>query len=88
MLVWICHKTGSLNNSICVFNGISQNDISLSNYLMLYKYGKFIVCMCNLVFKTIIAFTLVGYEVITTNSMIHASLAIYHQIHILPLLME
>ena len=44
--------------------------------------------MCNLIFKTIIAFTLVGYEIIITNSMVHATLAIYHLIHILPLLME
>ena len=76
-----------MNNSICVFIGISQNGVSFSNYLMLYKYGKFI-CMCNLIFKTIIAFTLAGYEVIITNSMIHASLAIYHLINILPMLME
>ena len=44
--------------------------------------------MCNLTIKTIIAFTLVGYKMIITNSMVHASLAIYHLIHILLVLME
>ena len=29
--------------------------------------------MCNLIIKMIIAFTLVGYEMIITNSMVHAS---------------
>ena len=31
--------------------------------------------MCNLINEMIIAFTLVGYEMIITNSMAHASLA-------------
>ena len=44
--------------------------------------------MCNLIIKTIIAFTLVGYEMIITNSMVHASLATYHLTHILSVLME
>ena len=38
--------------------------------------------------KMIIAFALVGYEMIITNSMVQASLAIYHLTHILPVLMQ
>ena len=40
---------------------------------MLYRYGTFY--MYNLIIKTIIALTLVGYEMIIVNSMLHASLA-------------
>ena len=52
---------------------------------MLYKYGKF---KCNLFIKTIIAFMLVRYEMILTNLMVYASLAICHLTHILLVLME
>ena len=44
--------------------------------------------MCNLIIKMNIAFALVGYEMIITNSMVHVSLAIYHLTHIRPVLME
>ena len=44
--------------------------------------------MCNLIIKMNIAFALVGYEMIITNSMVHLSLAIYHLTHIHPVLME
>ena len=77
----VSFKTGSLNSSICVF----KNGISFSNYSMLYKYGK---VMCNLIIKMNIAFALVGYEIIITNSMVHVSLAIYHLTYICPVLME
>ena len=44
--------------------------------------------MCNLIIKMITAFALIGYEMILTNSMVQAFLAIYHLTHILPVLME
>ena len=44
--------------------------------------------MCNLIVKMIFAFARVGYEMIITNSMVQAWLAIYHVTHILPVLME
>ena len=44
--------------------------------------------MCNLIIKVIIAFALVAYEMIITNSVVQALLAIYHLTHLLPVLME
>lgn len=44
--------------------------------------------MCNLIIKMIIALTFVGCEMIITNSVVHASLAINHLTHILIVLLE
>ena len=75
----------SLTKKLC-------EDVSVKNTITFFSIKWLILIIMPdynySIFKMNIAFALVGYKMIITNSMVHVSLAIYHLTHIRPVLME
>ena len=61
-----------------------ENRFAVQERILQIKRGKILVKFGGCFNKTIIPLGLVGYEMITANSALHALLAIYHLISNMP----